>query len=259
MKHQRTAFTLVEMAIVLVIIGLLVGGVLGGKSMMRAAEVRTVVTDYQKYNSAYLNFKKTYNAMPGDMSDATDFWGKNNTLCSGTVGQATVPGTCNGNSSGYFDAGLREHWLAWQHLALAKMIDGTYAGLTAGSGAAPTPGVDLPLGKMKNTAWSFVTLNPYTSAFVGAYTDVASVDHNYLVLGTGNGTGAMGYTGLFLTPKEAQSIDAKIDDGYPGRGVVTVGRNNTAAGQCGTTTAAATSEYAMTNKLPACPIAFLLK
>ena len=85
------------------ILGLLVGGVLAGKSLIRAAELRSIITDYNKYQSAVLAFRDKYFALPGDMTNATLFWGKNNAACPGATGTAATPGTCNGDGSGQIE------------------------------------------------------------------------------------------------------------------------------------------------------------
>lgn len=68
-------FSLVELSIVLVILGLLTGGILSGQSLIRAAELRSVVTDIQQIQTSIYSFRDRYMALPGDMKDATDFWG----------------------------------------------------------------------------------------------------------------------------------------------------------------------------------------
>jgi prepilin-type N-terminal cleavage/methylation domain-containing protein len=73
--RDQSAFSLVELSIVLVILGLLVGGVLMGQSLIRAAELRRVVTDYNKYTTAVQSFRDKYFALPGDMTNAQNFWG----------------------------------------------------------------------------------------------------------------------------------------------------------------------------------------
>jgi len=76
-KHsdKKTAFSLVELSIVLVILGLLTGGVLTGQNLIRAAELRAVTTEFNAYQTAANTFKDKYFAIPGDMTNATDFWG----------------------------------------------------------------------------------------------------------------------------------------------------------------------------------------
>src|ERR1019366_10408042 len=65
------AFTLIEIAIVLVIIGLIIGGVLVGQDLIRAAGVRATISQIEKYNTAVNTFIGKYNAMPGDLNGQT--------------------------------------------------------------------------------------------------------------------------------------------------------------------------------------------
>jgi prepilin-type N-terminal cleavage/methylation domain-containing protein len=71
---RHSAFTLVELSIVLVIIGLIIGGVLAGRDLIRAAELRSLVSEVERYNSAVNAFKLKYNCLPGDCATATNFW-----------------------------------------------------------------------------------------------------------------------------------------------------------------------------------------
>lgn len=63
-------FSLVELSIVLVILGLLTGGILAGQSLIRAAELRSVTTEYGRWVTAMHSFRDKYMAIPGDMRDA---------------------------------------------------------------------------------------------------------------------------------------------------------------------------------------------
>ena len=67
------AFSLVELSIVLVILGLLVGTVLTGKSLIRASELRSVVSQFQAFHAAHNAFKDKYFSIAGDMNNATQF------------------------------------------------------------------------------------------------------------------------------------------------------------------------------------------
>src|ERR1700754_5054766 len=105
--RHRHGFTLVELSIVLVILGLLVGGVLAGQSLIRAAELRSISTDTTQYRTALFSFREKYNALPGDMINATSFWGDRATgaesCADGAIANGT-PGTCNGNGNGMIGA-----------------------------------------------------------------------------------------------------------------------------------------------------------
>src|SRR6187399_2125428 len=94
-------FSLVELSIVLVILGLLTGGILAGQSLIRAAELRAVSTEYSKFVTAGRSFRDKYFALPGDMANATSFWGTAVT-CPGkvTADARTDARTCNGDGTG---------------------------------------------------------------------------------------------------------------------------------------------------------------
>ena len=128
---SRNAFSLVELSIVLVILGLLTGGILGGQSLIRAAELRALTTEYQRYFAAVSTFRDKYFALAGDMTNATSFWGKDTTStaqCTSDSGTGGTPGTCNGNGDGWIGTDLRENYRAWQQLSLAGLIEGNYVG-----------------------------------------------------------------------------------------------------------------------------------
>ncbi|MFZ4540565.1 MAG: pilus assembly FimT family protein [Rickettsiales bacterium] len=89
MRTQQRAFSLVELSIVLVILGLLVGGILSGQALIRASELRAVVTEYNRHAVDTKTFRDKYFALPGDMANATSFWGR----VGGGAGQCAAPNT----------------------------------------------------------------------------------------------------------------------------------------------------------------------
>jgi prepilin-type N-terminal cleavage/methylation domain-containing protein len=94
-------FSLVELSIVLVILGLLVGGVLSGQSLIRASELRKVTTEYTSIVAAVGSFREKYLYLPGDFPNASQFWGAAaaGAGCWFTPNPGTVP-TCSGNGDG---------------------------------------------------------------------------------------------------------------------------------------------------------------
>lgn len=75
-QHPNVGFTLVEMSIVLVIIGLLVGGILVARGLIKAAELRATLSQVNQITAAVNTFKLRYNALPGDLTIAdVTAWG----------------------------------------------------------------------------------------------------------------------------------------------------------------------------------------
>lgn len=111
-RRNQAGFTLVEIAIVLVIIGLLIGGVLKGQAMVQNAKVKKVVKMADELRAATMTFYDKYGMYPGDEN------------------QATPPNdTFNGNGNGQIDTA--ERFELFRDLSLAGLISGTYTGTQA--------------------------------------------------------------------------------------------------------------------------------
>lgn len=254
---KTRGFSLVELSIVLVILGLLVGGVLTGQSLIRAAELRSVTTEFQKYQAAVNTFRDKYFALPGDMTNATQFWGAAHATpatCRTTA--STTTATCDGNGDGSItsmDGGTTysEYFRAWQQLANAGLIEGSYTGV-AGSGSIShtIPGTNAPRPKMGAAGWGFAFLVPALAGdanfFEGNY-------GNFLFFGGANASGDP--NAALLKPEEQWNIDTKMDDGKPGYGRVRSLENQT---NCNTTAVASTAAYNLTFTTAACSAIMLL-
>ena len=121
---KQKGFTLVEIAIVLVIVGLLIGGVLKGQEMITNAKLKRVESDNAGIAAAMFSYQDRYLQLPGDDDDAINRF----TLYSDGVNDP-APAEINGNSDGSI-AGL---WVAavntetanfWKHLRAAGLIPG---------------------------------------------------------------------------------------------------------------------------------------
>jgi len=121
MPNKQSGFTLVEIAIVLVIIGLLLGGVLKGQELINSAKVKNLANDFRGISSALYAYQDRFKATAGDdQSVATHVnGGTPATTPVGTLGNARING--NWNSAVQTD----ESYLLWQHLRLAGLITGT--------------------------------------------------------------------------------------------------------------------------------------
>ncbi|WP_153132594.1 prepilin-type N-terminal cleavage/methylation domain-containing protein [Dechloromonas hortensis] len=126
MKKQQGGFTLVEIAIVLVIIGLLLGGVLKGQELITQAKIKNVANDLNGMAAAIYGYQDRYKAFPGDDDKASSRWtGASN-------------GDHNGKLSGAFNSktDTDETRMFWNHLRLAGFIGGDTASLAQPQNAA---------------------------------------------------------------------------------------------------------------------------
>lgn len=198
-------FSLVELSIVLVILGLLVGGIMTGQNLIAAAEKRALIKDVETYKSAFFQFKDKYGHIPGDWPDAPKFWPS---LGVGPYRIDGSPGHGDGNGI-ITTTGGYEDLKVWQEMALAGLITGEYTGIPK----APNPsmddnelGVNIPRAPLGNAGWVIASHagNPGASSlFVGGVTP------NWQGVPVG-----------FISTEDAYSIDIKLDDGLPSSGIV---------------------------------------
>lgn len=236
--RKQSAFSLVELSIVLVILGLLVGGVLSGQALIRAAELRAVGTEYQRWATATQTFRDKYFALPGDFREATRFWSRMNSnvdcVTSASMGVNT-PGVCDGDGDGLIEWGSpnqsSETFQFWRHLAISGLIEGEYTG-TAGPVNAWHEALrfNIPSSRMSRTGWRVQNYGLYGDAWFylinyGNYLSFGRVTSNPLTCG-----GCSHFMDAVLRPEEAWSIDNKIDDGRPAQGnVISTHWNNICA------------------------------
>ncbi len=187
--NSNKGFTLVELSIVIVIIGLLIAGVTAGRNIVQSAKLQSIVSETNKFMVAYNTFKLQYNAKPGDMSNAQTFW------ASATQGDGNGS-IGNGNTS----INSSEGFAFWQHLALASLIEGTYTGVI---GSGVVIGKNVPKANYKTTATYYV----YSSTLWSNY-----AAGNSIVL---SGTTSSGYDDYQVLVNDAYNLDKKIDDGVP--------------------------------------------
>lgn len=222
---QKSGFSLVELSIVLVILGLLTGGILGGRELIKAAELRAVSTEYDKWQTSVYTFRTKYLGLPGDLRNAQSFWGIA-ASCPPSPGTDVV-GTCNGDGDGIIgnhqEAGeIYEQFMFWQHLENAGLVSGDFSGsVGAGGSYEAVIGENVPASKFSNAGWTARFRNNVPAGepfwFAGDY-------GNAYVFGAQTGTITHG---AVLTPAEAWNIDLKSDDGKPGKGKVMARHWNT--------------------------------
>lgn len=261
-RRAQQGFTLVEMTIVIAIIGLVAGGILTGQYMIRRAELQGTLNDFAKIKSAFQQFGDQYKGLPGDLSDAQDYWGADTaTSCPGgtpIAGDRVVKtATCNGNADGMIECnGVRcfEWWRAWQQLANAGLIDGAFTGVEGSAGIyAALPGQNVPSGRVAGTGYTMRYLVPGDQGVAANW-----YNSNYgHVLHWGRSLGLNGptYQG-FLTPREVAGMDLKADDGKPGTGNFLTHPTGWNVG-CATSNTASTAVYS-SGKQKTCSVIYII-
>jgi prepilin-type N-terminal cleavage/methylation domain-containing protein len=196
---KNQGFTLIELSMVIVITSLIIAAVLGGQTLIKQARARSVITDYNKYNAAYLAFSEKYKAFPGDFKIATSYW----------------PSAVNGDGNGLIgDSAISndEALGVWQHLALAGLIEGNYTGLW-GSGAVL--GKNAPNVNYSKQATYWVYSGNLWSQYRRGNSMVLSGYSN-----------VNGWNDFQVNIIDAYNIDTKIDDGLPYLGNIITYNNN---------------------------------
>ena len=191
MNYRQQGFTLVEIAIVLVIIGLLLGGILKGQEMITQAKTKNVIADFSGISTAYHSYQDRYRATPGDDGGAATRW---------AAAPAAVSGNGNGSVTGAYNADCAaasppESCQWWDHLRRAGFVSGT--------------------GKVQ----------PYNAAtgIIGVQTGDGGATVAATMGTDASATG--GFSGLIvcsagLPDKIAIATDTQMDDGNPQAGTV---------------------------------------
>lgn len=215
-KTSKSGFTLAELAIVLCILGLLAGGILAGQVLIHSAELRSVLKEHEQYQVAVNSFKEKYFGLPGDLANATQFWGRadNGSFTGQCAAPLTNTGsgkqTCNGNGDGvlYDAAGsVYERYRIWQHLSNAGLIIGSYSGVASGGGVVV--GTNIPQSKSDEAGWDLLL-----SVETGSALLPRAIYNNALTLSVPSG--------YSFSAEDVWSIDSKVDDAKPMTGNILV-------------------------------------
>jgi len=224
---KNKGFTLVEIAIALLIIALISTVLITSRDMSRTAGLNSVIDDVEKYTAAIRLFEAKYLSLPGDMTDATSYW-------------AT---SANGNGDGQIFDWNTESLRAWQQLALSGIIEGNYTG--ALDGAKITIGKNVPASKIDGGGYLFF------------YSNVSSVNvrtDNHLRFGAENGGSLWG---AVINSVDAHYIDEKRDDGLAETGSVRT-MNGTGVTGC-IVNPGVDDSYILTNTSNTCRMFFFLE
>ncbi len=231
-NYKTSGFSILELATVMIIIGLIVVGIMTVRDLQRSAALRSVVTQIEGYKTIVGAFILKYDELPGDIPDAHDYWDNGtDTIC----GTAT---NCNGDGNQEIDT-TQESLRSWQHLSLAGLLNKDYTGIL--DGGKLTINVNIPKTDIDSTGTTMSHGNFYGRS--RNFIRLGKEDVNIL-------------TGAALSPQNSYEIDFKIDDGVASTGVLLAfDGSNVTVGECIT---GAPLDYVMLEDGRKCNVVFLL-
>ncbi len=237
MKHRSStaisAFTLLEISIVLAVLGILLGGIFGAQLMIRNQRLKQIPEQAAQYHVAVEQFKLKYNFYPGDFPTASSVWT-----------------TTDGDGNGLIDSS--EPRYVWSQLSSAGLAVGQF-----GTATPPTPGTDIPAGPIEGTGYSFAAANSSTS-LVTADSSTAVYDADYAAAIYFGKTLAAGtyMRDPALPSRDAALLDQGYDDGVPSTGKILTWKS-TAPSSNTTSCTTSSTEYDKSIESPNCAFIFL--
>ncbi len=268
---KKSAFSLIELSIVLIIIGLLIAGITGGASLIKNSELRSAISEARGYQVAVNGFYSLYNQLPGDYNKGI---GGSNIYAGPATGQgengkiqyfaSDVLGTnCyTTNSNSTLVVCDSESIAAWKQLIVTGTIDSTLGLSYTKVETAQVPGTNMPASKIKFAGWHFDYRNMVGSSgdytkdneTLGMVQEGGSYSPQNVVVLTGTTTGATdstatlvnGVTNLAsaaLTGSDALTIDTKVDDSKANTGKVRGVNPGASSTTCYTASASSGADY----------------
>ncbi len=215
MKRNQTGFTLIEIAIVLVIIGLLLGGVMKGQELINSAKVKNLATDFKNVPIYIYGYQDKFRSLPGDDALAVSHVGAAAVLCSPTA--ANKCAMSNGLIDGKWDTvgTTDESYVFWNHVRLAGLLTGATDPATGDLRPTNTNGGHV--GIQSNVNFTTITKN-------SAGTN-SPMTGTYVVCSDG------------ILGKYVKQLDTTLDNGDTDTGSMRVADPNGTAGQSVATSA----------------------
>ncbi len=183
MRSQQSGFTLVEIAIVLVIIGLLLGGILKGQELINSAKVKNIANDFRVIPTYIYAYQDKFKSLPGDDAQVVAHVTGATLSTTGPVGNGVVNGAWNSTTA------TDESFLFWQHVRLAN--------LASGPTAVADPGY-IPV----NATGGVIGISSATSTS----TQIVGMKGTYQICSSG------------ILGKFAKQLDIQMDDGNTATG-----------------------------------------
>lgn len=220
---KQSGFTLVELAIVMIIIGLLIGGILKGQELISNARVAATVSQIKAIDAAVNTFFEAYDALPGDIQNPQ----------TRIPNCAAAPCNQTGNGNGQIGtepgagaAITTENITAWANLSAADVLGGIRP-----NAAALNPGEAFPVAEVPGSS---IVMGYSAGTLTLSNVPAASIRAGHYILISNARSAALAAAGVSMTPSVAFRIDSKMDDGRPNTGsVIGAGAGaGTVAGNC---------------------------
>lgn len=210
MKRNQSGFTLIEIAIVLVIIGLLLGGVMKGQELINSAKVKNLATDFRNIPVFIYGYQDKFRALPGDDRGVDSHLSNLNPTCPGgtcpvassntTAGDGVIGGDWNSTSSS------DESYLVWQHVRLAGLAPGPTA--VAATDYLPVNAFGGRIGIMSGTS------TVANAAIKDLSTTPVAIRGTYVICSSG------------IPGKFVKQLDIQMDDGDTATGSMMASKVN---------------------------------
>jgi prepilin-type N-terminal cleavage/methylation domain-containing protein len=190
MKSQQSGFTLVEIAIVLVIIGLLLGGILKGQELINSARVKNLANDFRVIPTYIYAYQDKFRSLPGDDCLAGTHVGApavDVSPCAAPTGNGVINGNWNSTTA------TDESFLFWQHVRLANLA------------AGPTATAD-PAYQPRNAVGGLIGISSSVATPAPGQVQITGMTGTYQVCSTG------------ILGKFVKQLDIQMDDGNTATG-----------------------------------------
>jgi prepilin-type N-terminal cleavage/methylation domain-containing protein len=213
---NHSAFTLIELSIVLVIIGLVISSIVLAKDMIDSSEARAQVKQFQEFQTAINGFKLKYNCLPGDCAEANSLGLGTNGNGNGILQTNTAAFSSTETPDGHYDGEFPQFFL---HLKASGLVQQKLDGLFSGGGSYPLLAIGsggmIAAGRYQSGSTGTIP-NFITDAFrfpdgFWLHAIICNPSTNPMLSNDGCGV---------MTPAQAFQIDSKIDDGRPISGKV---------------------------------------
>jgi prepilin-type N-terminal cleavage/methylation domain-containing protein len=216
-KNKQSGFTLVELSIVIVIIGLIVAAVTAGQSLVKQAQLRAIISEQEGIKVAVNSFKIQYGALPGDLANASSYWP---TTCSAAGAGAFVQAECDGDGNKQIlltNSNASESYMAWLHLSLARLFSGNFVPTIALLG---TINSNIPASKFSGAGITLIYDDGTSDATAGDGLAAGGRDSTKNVILFGGAVAANKANGTIFSAPQVYGLDLKVDDGNPVKGTV---------------------------------------